>query len=84
QICILFFADFSLCGQVLIYRALCISYVADMSDDFLVLKKWIAKNQSPEEIQSYMKLALENKFILERAENKDCKFKVEELRDLFL
>lgn len=67
----------------LIYRALCIAYISDMNDDFLVLKEWIEKNQTPEQIQSLMKIALDNKFILIRAQNNSVQYKIDELKKLF-
>lgn len=51
-----------------VYRALCLAYILGRSEDFEVLKHWILNHQTQEEIQSYMNLALQNKFILQRAE----------------
>lgn len=67
----------------LIYRALCLAYILDFSDDFEVLKNWILNNQSMEEIQSYMNLALQNKYILQRAERNNLQHKIKELCSLF-
>lgn len=67
----------------LIYRALCLAYIVDSFDDFEVLKNWILGNQTKAEIQSYMDLALQNKYILERAERNNANHKVEELQSLF-
>lgn len=67
----------------LIYRALCLAYILDFSDDFEVLKNWILNNQSMEEIQSYMNLALQNKYILQRAERNNLQHKIKELCSLY-
>ncbi len=66
-----------------IYRALCLACISGLSDDFEVLKNWISSNQTPEEIQTYMKLALENKYILQRAERNNLYHKIENLRSIF-
>lgn len=66
-----------------VYRALCLAYVLELTEDFEVLKNWIMNNQTNEEIQSYMKLALSNRYILERAERNGLQHKIEELRSLF-
>ncbi|MDE6501307.1 MAG: hypothetical protein K2L10_04425 [Ruminococcus sp.] len=67
----------------LVYRALCLAYIMDFTDDFETLRNWILNNQTPEEIQSYMKLALDNKYILDRAERKGLQYKTNELRLMF-
>ena len=66
-----------------IYRALCLAYILEFSDDFEVLKNWILNNQTQEEIQSYMNLALQNKYILQRAERNNLQHRIEELCSLF-
>lgn len=66
-----------------IYRALCLAYILGLSDDFEVLKKWILNNQTDAEIQSYMKLALSNRYILQRAERNSLQHKIQELYSLF-
>ncbi len=66
-----------------IYRAFCLAYILGFSDDCTVLKNWILNNQTQEEIQSYMNLALQNKYILQRAERNNLQNKVEELRSFF-
>lgn len=66
-----------------IYRALCLAYILGLFDDFEALKKWILNNQTDEEIQSYMKLALSNKYILQRAERNSLQHKIQELYSLF-
>lgn len=66
-----------------IYRALCLAYILGLSDDFEVLKNWILNNQSAEEIQSYMKLALSNRYILQRTEKNSLQHKMQELYSLF-
>lgn len=67
----------------LVYRALCIAYISEFTDDFEVIKNWILNNQTNEEIQSYIKLALSNKYILQRAERKNLQHKIKELYSLF-
>lgn len=67
----------------LIYRALCLAYILDFSDDFEVLKNWVLNNQTKEEIQNYMNLALQNKYILQRAERNNLQHRIEELYSLF-
>lgn len=67
----------------LVYRALCLAYITEMNDDFKVIKNWILNNQSGEEIQNYMKIALSNEYILQRAERKNLQHKIEELYTLF-
>ncbi|MDE6424612.1 MAG: hypothetical protein K2K89_00485 [Ruminococcus sp.] len=67
----------------LVYRALCIAYILEFEDDFEVIKKWILNNQTNEEIQGYMKLALSNEYILQRAKRNNLQHKVEELYSLF-
>lgn len=67
----------------LVYRALCIAYISGLSDDFEVIKNWILNNQTKEEIQNYMKLALSNEYILQRAERNNLQQKIEELHSLF-
>lgn len=66
-----------------IYRALCLAYILGLSDDFEVLKNWILNNQTDAEIQSYMKLALSNRYILQRAEKNSLYHKIQELYSLF-
>lgn len=66
-----------------IYRALCLAYILGLSDDFEVLKNWILNNQTYAEIQSYMKLALSNRYILQRAEKNSLYHKIQELYSLF-
>ncbi|MCM1315263.1 MAG: hypothetical protein NC205_08485 [Prevotella sp.] len=67
----------------LIYRALCVAYISGLSNDFEIIKNWILNNQTNEEIQSYMKLALSNEYILQRAERNNLQHKVKELYSLF-
>ena len=67
----------------LVYRALCVAYITELEDDFNVIKNWILNNQTNEEIQNYMKLALSNEYILQRAERNNLTHKVEELYSLF-
>ena len=67
-----------------VYRALCLAYILGLSDDFEVLKNWILDNQSQEEIQSYMNLALQNKYILQRAERNNLQHRIKELCSLSL
>ncbi|MDE6672839.1 MAG: hypothetical protein K2K16_11700 [Ruminococcus sp.] len=67
----------------LVYRALCVAYIAGLEDDFNVIKNWILNNQTGEEIQSYMKLALSNEYILQRAGRKNRQHKIYELYSLF-
>lgn len=67
----------------LVYRAFCLAYISGLTEDFEVLKKWILNNKAIEEIQGYMKLALSNRYILERAERNSLQHKIEELRLLF-
>ena len=67
-----------------VYRALCLAYILGLSDDFEVLKNWILDNQSQEEIQSYMNLALQNKYILQRAERDNLQHRIKELCSLSL
>ena len=66
-----------------VYRALCLAYLLELTEDFEILKNWILNNQTNEEIQGYMKLALSNRYILERAERNGLQRKIEELRSLF-
>ena len=66
-----------------IYRALCLACISGFSDDFEVLKNWISANQTPEEIQTNMKLALENKYILQRVERNNLYHKIEKIRSMF-
>lgn len=66
-----------------IYRALCIAYVSGLTDDFEVLRDWILTNQTQEEIQDCINLALSNRYILERAERNNLQHKIAELRLLF-
>ena len=67
----------------LIYRALCLAYISGLIEDFEILKNWIMNNQAIEEIRCHMKLALSNRYILERAERNCLQHKIEELRLLF-
>lgn len=67
-----------------IYRALCLAYILGFFHDFEVLENWILNNQTHEEIQSYIELALENKYILQRIERNNLYNKAEKLRSLFL
>lgn len=67
----------------LVYRALCIAYIAGADDDFIVLKNWIKENQTQEQIEALMQIALENKFILNRARENNCEFKINELMKMF-
>ena len=67
----------------LVYRALCLAYIAGLSDDFQILKNWILSNQTQVEIKNYMHLALENKYILQRAEKNHWQYKINELHLLF-
>lgn len=67
----------------LIYRALCLAYILNFSDDFEVLKNWVLNNQTKEEIKNYMTLALQNKYILQRAERNNLQHRIEELYSLF-
>lgn len=67
----------------LVYRALCIAYISGFKDDFEVIKKWILNNQINEEIQGYMKLALSNEYILQRAKRNNLQHRVTELYSLF-
>lgn len=66
-----------------IYRALCLAYLLGLSDDFEVLKHWILRHQTQEEIQNYMHLALSNPYILQRAERNHLQHKIQELGSLF-
>jgi len=66
-----------------IYRALCLAYILRLSDDFEILKHWILNNQTQEEIQNYMNLALQNKYILQRAERNGLQRRIKELHLLF-
>ena len=67
----------------LVYRALCLAYLTGLAKDFMLLKDWILKNQTKSEIQHYMHLALENKYILLRAEKNYWQYKINELHLLF-
>ena len=67
----------------LVYRALCLAYITGMENDFEIIKNWISNNQTYEEIQNYMKIALSNEYILQRAERKNLQHKIEELYTLF-
>ncbi len=66
-----------------IYRALCLAYILKFSDDFEILKNWILSNQTQEESQNYMNLALQNKYILKRAERNGSQHRIKELYSLF-
>ena len=66
-----------------IYRALCLAYILGLFHDFEVLENWILNNQTHEEIQSYIELALENKYILQRIERNNLYNKAEKLRSFF-
>ena len=67
----------------LIYRALCLAYITGLSDDFTILKNWILSNQTKDEMQNYMHLALNNNYILQRAEKNHLQHKINELYSLF-
>lgn len=68
----------------LVYRALCLAYVLGFTDDFEVIKNWIIDNQTSDEIQDNIKLALSNRCILERVGKNGLQRKTDEICWIFI
>lgn len=66
-----------------IYRSLCLAYILGFSEDFEILRKWLSEHQTQEEIQNHIALALQNPFILQRAERKQMLYKIQGLHLIF-